>query len=152
MSTSLMDPSDPRRMFAQSPTSLDTPTFPQSRKQSTAWAGLDDSELLTASALHEPKKKHSIASFISGNSDSVPTSRRGSRSGSVAGAAYSPSTGARLATKKARTGRTVLRPGMTAQNFLDGETPISGADEREDDPVQMGGFVMKPKSTPGWAG
>jgi len=57
-----------------------------------------------------------------------------------------------IATAKPRTGKTVLRPGMTARNYLDGETPI-GSTTPEFDPV-ADGFVLQSRkgSVASWVG
>lgn len=73
----------------------------------------------------DKKKKHSISSGISDSDTS--THRKNAP---------------RLATKKPRTGKTVLRPGMTARTLLEGETPVGDASE---------GFPMKPTHST-WTG
>jgi hypothetical protein len=105
--------------------------MPPPRKYSTAWAGADVDEPTSPMLDPQPfpRKKHSAGSSLSAETiaSSPPERRRKPKKGEV-----------RLATKKPRTGKTVLRPGMTASSYLDGETPLGS----ENPSVE--GFVMKP--------
>jgi len=57
-----------------------------------------------------------------------------------------------IATRKPRTGKTVLKPGMTARNFLDGETPLGGSANNSSDAISEG-FVMSPRrGSSAWVG
>ena len=57
-----------------------------------------------------------------------------------------------IATRKPRTGKTVLRPGMTARNYLDGETPVGGSTPKVD--PELDGYVLQSRkgSTASWVG
>lgn len=114
------------------------------------WTGFDDvpdrrgsSATTTSTPSLGYKSKSRKGSLLPDLEDETPgSSRRGSK------AKGRDLNGVKIATAKPRTGKTVLRPGMTARNYLEGETPMGG----EEIPVAEG-FVMESRSRKAsWAG
>lgn len=145
-----------------------TPDTQTPRKGSVVWTGFDDTpdrrgstatQHTTASSPrlgYKAKAKGSVDRLRNDTDEeaSPNSSRRGSKSAKASKAKVYSSNGETLiATKKPRTGKTVLRPGMTARNYLDGETPIASAVASANPSTE--GFIMEPTNRDrrtSWAG